>query len=473
MWSVADESEHDRRPRLSNLINGFFCSVAVIGVQGAWAVQIGNVSTTLRQLGMPMSQISYIWLAGPVTGIIVQPFIGIASDLHIFRWGRRRPFIVIGAFTTIIGLLGFGFVTSIHRKETALALACVFFWVLDAAINCMQAPLRMLLVDGVDRHKLDYGNACFAFNNGIGKAIGYLLGGVCLGASKPFTYFATEASAMFTLMAFMVLITTAITVFVVDEKMDQFPTTERKRKIGEVLRTGLNDLCITWKILPSVFWWAFIIQCAAYFAWFSTFIWVAIWMGDTVYGGTPNHNDIIDGCSIASPYVNGVHMANWGFCAMAVISYLWAPFLPKLCLKFGLKWVWVVHLIVLSGLLCSTPAVKEGQKYFGFALIALLGFPLAATFALPWQIATTVCSGDDDVCERGKTTTIFNFCQCFPEIIIGLVASPIVSLSGLPSAGLVLGGAGALVGAALCAKFLIPDDIHSYKLTREYIVNEE
>ncbi len=45
------------------------------------------------------------------------------SDLHIFRWGRRRPFIVIGAFTTIIGLLGFGFVTSIHRKETALALA--------------------------------------------------------------------------------------------------------------------------------------------------------------------------------------------------------------------------------------------------------------------------------------------------------------------------------------------------------------
>ncbi len=103
-----------------------------------------------------MSQISYMWLAGPITGIIVQPIIGIArfvtkifrsvmgkycfprvmpssntdpldSDLHIFRWGRRRPFIVIGAFFTIIGLLGFGFGTSIHRRQTALALTvCPF-----------------------------------------------------------------------------------------------------------------------------------------------------------------------------------------------------------------------------------------------------------------------------------------------------------------------------------------------------------
>ncbi|CAN0240542.1 unnamed protein product [Discosporangium mesarthrocarpum] len=152
--------------------DAYWASMAFAGVQISWAVQIGYTSPTLRRLGMSNETLSYAWLAGPVTGAVVQPLVGIWSDVCTSKLGRRRPFIIVGAIFAIGGLigfsnaeqLGFAFGDSELSHEAGLSLAIISFWVLDAAINVAQGPQRALMTDTIDAHLLAMVRSMFICN---------------------------------------------------------------------------------------------------------------------------------------------------------------------------------------------------------------------------------------------------------------------------------------------------------------------
>lgn len=118
------------------------------GVQFGWALQLSLLTPYVQLLGIPHKFASFIWLCGPISGMIVQPLVGHYSDNSTCRFGRRRPFIVAGAILVIIAVFLIGFAADIGHaagdqigkasKPRAKIIFVVGFWVLDVANNTLQ-----------------------------------------------------------------------------------------------------------------------------------------------------------------------------------------------------------------------------------------------------------------------------------------------------------------------------------------------
>lgn len=166
------------RPPLSvsQLVN---MSVGFLGIQFAWTIQMSQMSPLYQKLGASDSQFSIFWMAGPITGILVQPIIGSLSDRTWTRIGRRRPFFLIGAVLTALTLVLMPNVTSLMPTiPSALLLAAVLLWVLDASINTSMGPYRALIPDIAPPSQHATANSCIGFAIGAGAVASALIGGL-------------------------------------------------------------------------------------------------------------------------------------------------------------------------------------------------------------------------------------------------------------------------------------------------------
>src|SRR2546423_13791901 len=110
-------------------------SFGFLGIQFGWGLQLANMSAIYSYLGANESQIPLLWLAGPVTGLIVQPIIGAMSD-RTWNWlGRRRPYFLVGALLSSVALF-------VMPDSTGVRMAASLLWVLDASINISMEPFR-------------------------------------------------------------------------------------------------------------------------------------------------------------------------------------------------------------------------------------------------------------------------------------------------------------------------------------------
>lgn len=133
-----------------------------LGLQMGWSVEMSNGSPYLLSLGLSKAMLALVWIAGPLSGVIVQPFVGLKSDRSRIQWGKRRPYMVGGAVATILSLLvlawtreivsGVGSLFGFDPASDGVAIAImsfavVFIYVLDFAINvCTYNTLRTVLV---------------------------------------------------------------------------------------------------------------------------------------------------------------------------------------------------------------------------------------------------------------------------------------------------------------------------------------
>ncbi|MEL7452918.1 MAG: MFS transporter, partial [Pseudomonadota bacterium] len=123
-----------------NMSFGFF------GIQIAFALQGANVSRIFQTLGASIEALPILWLAGPITGLLVQPIIGHFSDRTWGRFGRRRPYILIGAVLTTLTLF-------VMPNSPALWVAAASLWILDASINVSMEPFRAFVGDMLPSHQ--------------------------------------------------------------------------------------------------------------------------------------------------------------------------------------------------------------------------------------------------------------------------------------------------------------------------------
>lgn len=126
-------------------------TLLMAGIQISWSVELAYISPYLLSLGLPKSTLSLVWMAGPFSGVIVQPLVGMMSDRCKFKWGRRRIFIVWSTIGVVLGFWGMGRTRSIVRwwtgrhdwestRHAVIVLAVASLIVLDLAINASMTP---------------------------------------------------------------------------------------------------------------------------------------------------------------------------------------------------------------------------------------------------------------------------------------------------------------------------------------------
>ena len=145
-----------KKPKLSfwqiwNMSFGF------LGIQFGFALQNANVSRIFETLGASKDELPILWLAAPVTGLLVQPIIGYYSDRTWHpKWGRRRPFFAIGAILATIALF-------LMPNSSALWMAVIMLWVMDASINVSMEPFRAFVGDMLPNEQRTSGLRCRVF----------------------------------------------------------------------------------------------------------------------------------------------------------------------------------------------------------------------------------------------------------------------------------------------------------------------
>lgn len=157
-----------RKPRLSfwqiwNMSFGF------LGIQFGFALQNGNMSRIFETMGAKQDELAFLWLAAPVTGLLVQPVVGYLSDRTWSpRWGRRRPFFLVGAICASLALV-------VMPHVSALWMAAGMLWIMDSSINISMEPFRALVGDLLPSEQRTAGFGAQTFFIGVGAVVGSLL----------------------------------------------------------------------------------------------------------------------------------------------------------------------------------------------------------------------------------------------------------------------------------------------------------
>ena len=183
---------------------GFF------GIQVGFALQTGHFSRVFETLGANVSDIAILWIAAPLTGLIIQPIVGYMSDRTWTKMGRRRPYFFWGAILTTLGLF-------IMPNVSALWMAAGMLWILDSSLNITMEPFRAYVGDMMSERQRTLGYAAQSFFIGAGGTLGSALPWIL---SNWFGYSATADGAlpeniqmMFYVGAILLFIAVAITVF--------------------------------------------------------------------------------------------------------------------------------------------------------------------------------------------------------------------------------------------------------------------
>ena len=164
--STGNASAGERKPRLS-LARIFQMNIGFFGLQFSFGLQQSNMGPIYSYLGASEAAMPLLWLAGPMTGLLVQPLIGALSDRTISRFGRRTPYFLIGAILCSLGLLAMPY-------SPTLWVAAALLWVLDAANNVTMEPYRAYVGDRLDAKQRPIGFLTQSAFTGLAQTLAYL-----------------------------------------------------------------------------------------------------------------------------------------------------------------------------------------------------------------------------------------------------------------------------------------------------------
>lgn len=244
----------------------------------------------LLSLGLSKGQTSLVWVAGPLSGLIVQPIIGVVADESTSKWGRRRPIIVIGSFIVSGSLLALGFTKEIvdffiSDKDTAqlmtIVLAVLSLYSVDFSINAVMSCGRSLVVDTLPISKQQTGAAWASRMGSLGHIIGYAMGAIDLVGIFGPTLGDTQFKQLTVIAALGMLATAFITCWAVTERIllsvrhDPRQTDVRFKVVRQIWSTVLTLPPRIQAICNAVFW--------SWIGWFPFIVYSSTWVGETYF----------------------------------------------------------------------------------------------------------------------------------------------------------------------------------------------
>ena len=417
---------------LWNLSFGFF------GVQIAYALQSANISRIFATLGADPHSLSFFWILPPLMGIIVQPLVGKYSDKTWCRWGRRIPYLFLGAAVAVAvmcllpnaGSLHFDNTTLIWGTMTAVMLfGLVMLMLLDTSINMAMQPFKMLVGDMVneEQKKTAYSIQSFLCNAGsvMGYVFPFLFTWIGISNTAPEGVVPDSVIWSFYIGAAILILCVIYTTMKVKEwnpeEYNEYTGIEATPETDKADEPGMLTLLMK---APSAFWSIGLVQ---FFCW-AAFLFMWTYTNGTVAANafdTPIINGQLDVKSDAYQIAG-----NWVgilFAVQALGSVAWATIIPRIKnTKMG---------YMLSLVLGGIGFISMGfitDQYLLFVSFILIGCGWAAMLAYPFALLTNALEGKGHM---GTYLGLFNGTICLPQIVAALLGGVILKVLPLAENG--------------------------------------
>ncbi|KAF2200612.1 hypothetical protein GQ43DRAFT_441411 [Delitschia confertaspora ATCC 74209] len=314
-------------------------TIAGLGLQIGWSVEMSYGSPYLLSLGLSKSLLALVWIAGPLSGTLVQPYVGMKSDNCRIRWGKRRPFIVGGAAATILSLMvlawtreivgGFLGIFGADResqwvKNCIAFFAVVFVYVLDFAINVMQAALRCYVVDCVPTHQQESANAWMMRTTGVGNILGYISGYIDLPRYLPWLG-QTQFKILCAIASFTMAATVATSCSTVQERD---PTFDNPPKKQDGLVDFFKSLFHSVKKLPAQIRRVCHVQLFAWIGWFPFLFYITTYIGEIYVEPFFEANPHMTDAEIDKIWEDGTRMGTFALLVFALTTFAASVILP-------------------------------------------------------------------------------------------------------------------------------------------------
>lgn len=422
-----------KKPDLSfatlwNLSFGFF------GVQIAYALQSANISRIFATLGADPHNLSYFWILPPLMGIIVQPIVGTLSDKTWCRFGRRIPYLFVGALVAVLVMCLLPNAGSLGMAvSTAMVFGLISLMFLDTSINMAMQPFKMLVGDMVNEKQKALAYSIQSFLCNAGSLVGYVFPFLFtfLGISNVAAKGVVPDSVIYSFYIGAAIL--ILCVIYTSAKVKEMPPKEYAEYHG--LDKPLNEEKVNVvKLLrnaPKAFWTVGLVQF---------FSWAAF-----LYMWNYTNGAIAETCwQTTDPTSAGFQEAgNWVgilFAVQAIGSVVWAMALPRFSNR---KMVYALSL-VLGGIgFLMIPYISD--QYVLFIPYLLIGCAWAAMLAMPFTIVTNALNGS----HMGAYLGLFNGTICIPQIIAAALGGVVLTLVGsAQSHMMIVAGVFLIIGAA-------------------------
>ena len=422
---------------LWNLSFGFF------GVQIAYALQSANISRIFATLGADPHNLSYFWILPPLMGILVQPIIGTLSDRTWTRFGRRIPYLFIGAAVAVAVMCllpnagSFGMAVG-----TAMVFGLISLMFLDTSINMAMQPFKMLVGDMVNEKQKSLAYSIQSFLCNSGSVVGYLFPFVftALGIANEAPKGVVPDSVIYSFYigaAILILCVLYTTCKVKEWNPEEYAEYNEAKPQEEEQKASWIELL---KHAPSMFWKVGLVQFFCWAAFMYMWTYTNGTIADTVWHTTDTASK---GYQAAGNWVGVL------FCWQAVGSVLWAMALPKFK---NTKLAYALSLVIGGIGFAMVPFV--GDKDMLVLPFMLIGCAWAAMLAMPFTFVTNALEGYG---HKGTYLGLFNGTICIPQIIAAVAGGGILSLVGSVQSNMMI-VAGVLLVLGACSVAMIREN---------------
>jgi len=442
MSAVRDEPAARLKPAMPKPQLSFWqiwnMSFGFLGIQFGWGLQMANISPIYKYLGASDEQIPLLWLAAPLTGLIVQPIIGAMSDRTWGRLGRRRPYFLVGAILSSLALVAM-------PNCSALWMAAGLLWILDASINVSMEPFRAFVADKLPEAQRGAGFAMQSFFIGVGAFVAGMLPYIL----KNWFHVSSQTGAgqmiplnvklAFYLGAAAFLGAVLWTIFSTGEyPPENLEAFRRKKSESAGLAHFAGDIFSALREMPGTM---------KRLAWVQFFTWLGLfcmWLHfsnavPVVFGTSDKDSELFkrgaEWAGVCYAVKDAVTFAA-AFALMAASRTMARKRLHGICLALG-------------GIGLLAVGFIHGEEEKGLLLLALAlgGVAWASILSMPYAILAGALPAE----RMGVYMGIFNFFIVLPEIIAALTFGPLVKnwLGGNLVHAVMAGGVFMLLAAAL------------------------
>lgn len=381
-------------------------SFGFLGIQFGWGLQMANMSAIYESLDAKPDEIPLLWLAAPLTGLIVQPIIGYLSDR---TWhpilGRRRPYFLIGAILSSLCLF-------IMPNVGSLWMAAGVLWILDSSINISMEPFRAFVADKLPAKQRTFGFSMQSFFIGIGATIASALPWIFtnwfdVNSTAAKGQIADNVKWSFYIGGIAFLLAVLYTVFSTKEYP---PTEEDLKQLKENKRSfknGFNEIGDAIKNMPKRMKQLALIQ---FVTWPGLFL---MWF----YYTPTVAAEIFKGKTGDALYSEGQNYAGLSYSVENIVTLLFALCLPFVASKIGKKYTHFMSLLIGGiGLIGINFVGGADDKFMLLVIMAMVGIAWSSILSMPYAMLSDCLPAN----KIGVYMGLFNFFIVIPEIIASL-----------------------------------------------------
>lgn len=424
----------ERPPK--NFLQILYMCLGFFGIQFGWALQMNNMSAIYSRLGASESELPLLWLAAPVTGLLVQPIVGYFSDRTWCRLGRRRPYFLGGAIFSVFALF-------LMPQATAVWMAVIALWVLDTSVNVSMEPFRAFVGDLLPEQQRKTGYAMQSVMIGAGAVIASFLPQILtsMGVSTEAAIGHIPNTVRYSFFIGAVVLLVAIVATVVTTPEYPPADMEEFKKLQKQSTNPLASIKEMWNAfitMPQTMRRLAVVQ---FFTW-------AAFMVMWVYF-TPG---IASGVFHAHPGTQAYEeAATWGSSCFGIyngVAFLFSFALLWLTTRFSAKKIHIVCLTIGGIGLASLGTTLLGVQFTKYGLIfpmVCIGIAWSSILSMPYAMLSNALPAE----KMGFYMGVFNFFIVIPQICVNLFFGPFMkyALGGSAIAAVGVGGIGLLVAA--------------------------